>query len=149
MSDDTAKMTRDQWLILALVRGHVVPDKRGRPRTVYPKKGSALELEARSALARELRKSSPLDLGLRFILAEQIDPDGEDSRQILFEYRRKGNRSNAMAEKQVAEFIRARAQAGGMEAAFQNAIKHFGLKRARILEIWGHWQPILQKLKRN
>jgi hypothetical protein len=29
MSDDTAKMTRDQWLILALVRGHVVPDKRG------------------------------------------------------------------------------------------------------------------------
>ena len=145
-------MTRDQQLIIALVCGHTVRDKRGRPRKVYPEKDSALELEARYALARELRSPSPLDPGLRSVLADLIDPDFDRAnRQIKFARRRKGNPAgNALAEKEVAEFIWAKVRAGvGVESAVAAAKDEFGLARSRLFEIWSHWQPILKRLKRE
>jgi hypothetical protein len=97
-----------------------------------------------------LRTSLPLDLGVRFLLADMIDPDRKEiSRRIRFGHRRKGKQSNAMAEKEIAEFIWSQVRSGvKTEAAAFQAAKGFGLERTRIFEIWSHWQPILERLNR-
>jgi hypothetical protein len=77
-----------------------------------------------------------------------IDPDcDEASRRIRFEHRRKGQPSNALADKEVAEFIWSQRQAGKqMKVAVDNARLKFGLKHSRVKAIWGLWQPILKRL---
>ena len=136
--------------IVALLCGRSVIDEHGLTRESYLRDGSAEEIAARRALARLLRTSSPLDLGLRVVLADLIDPDCDAAeRKIRFERRRKGKPSNVHAEKQIAEFIWARVEDDEKkEAAFQSAMDRFGLKRSRILKIWSNWQPILKRLKR-
>lgn len=144
------RLTHDQQLIIHLLCGRTVRNKRQVPRTVYLKEGSPEELEARRALARELRKSTPLDLGLRFLIADLVDPDDEAGRRIRFGHRRRGTPSNALAEKEIAEFIWSQVRSGvKTEAAAVQAIKKFGLERTRIFEIWSHWQPILKRLHRQ
>jgi hypothetical protein len=144
-------VTRDQERIVNLLSGRVVRNKRGLPQVVYLKEGSAEELEARRALARVLRTSKPLDLGLRFCIADLIDPDNDgDGRRIRFEQSRKGKPSNALAEREVAKSIWLQVQAGvKTESAIKSATQEFGLQRSRILEIWGHWKPILRRLNRR
>ena len=145
------RLTHDQQLVIHLLCGHIIRNKHQVPRTVYLKDGSPEELEARRALARELRKSTPLDLGLRFLIADLVDPDrDEGGRRIRFERRRRGQPSNALAEKEIAEFIWSQVRSGvKTEAAAVQAIKRFGLERTRIFEIWSHWQPILKRLNRQ
>jgi hypothetical protein len=145
-------MNRDPKRIVELLGGRTVPGKRGLPQRTYLKDGSDEEKEARRALARELRSSAPLNLGLRFILADLIDPDRDEiNRRIRFENRRKGKPStNALAEKTIAEFIWSQVQAGvKAESAINSAKQKFGLGRSRIFKIWSHWQPILKRLKRR
>jgi len=136
--------------IVALLCGRSVIDEHGLTRESYLRDGSAEEIAARRALARLLRTSSPLDLGLRVVLADLIDPDCDAvERQIRFERRRRGKPSSAHADKQMCEFIWAHVKDGvKKEAAFQSAMDRFGLKRSRILKIWSDWQPILKRLKR-
>jgi hypothetical protein len=143
--------TRDQQLVIQLLCGHIVRNKHQVPHTVYLKDGSPEEQEARRALARILRTSLPLDLGLRFLIADLIDPDRDEiDRRIRFGHRRKGKPSNALAEKEIAEFIWSQVRSGVKteEAVFQ-AAERFGLERTRIFEIWSHWQPILKRLNRR
>jgi hypothetical protein len=143
-------LTHDQQLVIQLLFGRIVRNKHQVPRTVYLKEGSPEELEARRALARMLRTSLPLDLGVRFLLADMIDPDNECDRRIRFGHRRKGKPSNAIADKEIAEFIWSQVRSGvKTEAATVQAIKRFGLGRTRIFEIWSHWQPILKRLHRQ
>ena len=66
MSDDSAR------LIIELFCGRIVRDSRGQ-RHVYLEDDE--ELEALRALARLLRTTQPLDLGLRFLIADLIDPE--------------------------------------------------------------------------
>jgi hypothetical protein len=145
------RLTHDQQLVIHLLCGRIVRSKGQVPRTVYLKDGSPEEREARQALARMLRTTLPLDLGVRFLLADMTDPDREEaSRRIRFENRRKGKPSNAAAEKEVAEFIWSKIQAGEKtESAIKSVMEEFGLRRSRALEIWSHWQPILKRLKRE
>src|SRR5690349_6744675 len=65
-------VTRDQQLIISLLCGRIAREKH---QEAYLKDGSIEELEARRALTRLLRTSRPLDLGVRFVLADLIDPD--------------------------------------------------------------------------
>jgi hypothetical protein len=152
-SDGTGRaLTEDQKRILDLVFGRTVHDERGLPHKIYLVEGSPEALEARRALARELRTSLPLDLGLRSAIADMIDPDCDAAeRQIQFEHRREGRPSNdVLAEMQIAEFIWSRVQGGDKtESAIQSAMEKFKLVRSRIFEIWRHWKPILKRRKPN
>ena len=65
-------VTRDQQLIISLLCGRIA---RKTHQEAYLKEGSTEELEARRALARLLRTSLPLGLGVRFVLANLIDTD--------------------------------------------------------------------------
>jgi hypothetical protein len=144
-------MTSDEKRIIELLCGRSARDGRGRLRVTYFRKGSPDELEARRALTRMLRTSLPLDPGVRFVIADLFDPDlSEVDRIIRLEYRRRGKRSNAAAEKEIAEFIWAQRRGGAkmMKSAVPAAMEKFGLKEKRILAIWKNWQPILQRLKR-
>jgi hypothetical protein len=138
-------MNRDHIRIVHLLCGRTVQDRRGLPRQSYLRDNSADEKAARRALARYLSTSQPIDLGLRFILANLIDPDRDEiNRRIRFENRRKGKPSNAQAEKLIAEFIWSMVQTGmKVESAVAHAMRTFGLGRSHVMKIWGHWQPIL------
>src|SRR5262249_920571 len=108
------------------------------------------ELAARRALARTLR-SGKFDLGALFTIANMIDPDcAKEPRYLRFGFRRGGNRSNALADKRVAEFIRAGERAGvKIEATVQEAMEKFGLGRRQVFNIWEEWKPILTRLERK
>jgi hypothetical protein len=142
-------MIPDEQRIIGLLCGRTTRDERGLLHT-YLKDGSDEEKEARRALARLLRTSRPLDLGVRYIIADLIDPDFDEmNRRIRFENRRKGKPSDAAAEKQVAEFIWSQRQTGvTMKRTVIDATAKFGLNRSRVLAIWKIWRPILQRLKR-
>jgi hypothetical protein len=115
-------MTEDRQRIADLLYGHLKDDS-----------------EARRALACKLRSARPLDLGLRFLLADLIDPDRDEvDRCIRFGSRRSGRPSDALAEKQVAEFIFSKVQTREpVKVVIDDAVRKFGLKRARLLKIWG------------
>jgi hypothetical protein len=145
-------MTKDQELILYLLCGRMVWDECGLPTQIYLKDGSPEELEARRALARMLRSSQPLDLGLKGVLADLVDPDRDEvNRKINFGNRREGKPSNAMAEI-VAQYIEAMLQDGGetrqLKYAISKAADKFELNRSRLFEIWRDWKPTLKRLKR-
>lgn len=138
-------MTRDQRRILELLGGRT---KRGQLRS-YLKDNSAAEKEARRALAKELRKGAPLDLGLKFYIADLIDPDGMSDRRIRFVNRRRGNRSDAQAENDIAEFIWAKAPTGKLKKAVEYEVaQRFGIRRSRIRNIWRVWKPVLERRHR-
>lgn len=143
--------TEDETRIVRLLCGHTVTNKRGRPQQVYLKDGSAEEKEARRALARYLRTSRPIDLGVCRAIADLLDPDCvKNERRIRFMYKREGNRSDALAEKAVAEFIWSRVQSDMAWKRVLGAVEDkFGLKRTRTNDIWDHWEPILKRLKRT
>jgi hypothetical protein len=143
-------MTSDAKRVLELLCGRVERDGRGLLRVVYLKEGTPNEVKARRALARMLKTSLPLDLGVRSVLADLIDPDCDTDRKIRFEHRRKGKPSNVVAEREIGEFIWSKREAGEqMKNVLSDASKKFGLKRARINNIWKRLQPILQRLKRR
>jgi hypothetical protein len=146
-------MTKDQERIVELLCGRAEQDQHGLPAHIYMQDGSAEELEARRALARLLRSSTPIEIGLRCILADLIDPDRDEvDRQIKLKNRREGKPSNALAEKTIAEYIEAMLTDNGetrqLKYAISKAEERFGLGRTRLLEIWREWRPILARLKR-
>jgi hypothetical protein len=131
-------VTADQERINALLCGRLARDRRGLPHTIYLKHNSAEEKEARRALARYLRTSLPLDLGVRFVLGDLIDPDLDDVERIIrFEHRRKGKRSNPLAENEIAEFVWSQAENGArIKTAIGDAAKKFDRGDHRVRAIW-------------
>jgi hypothetical protein len=70
MADDVGFEPDDIQALIEWLRGDI-------------RKGSRRELQARRTLARMLRSERPLDLGLRFILADAVDPDGEGAQRCF------------------------------------------------------------------
>src|SRR5262249_20857201 len=95
-------------------------------------------------LARMLRSSKPLDPGVRFILAEAIDPDGEDDVRLFL--KRKPGRRRRVNERHVAAFIYQRTKAGvKLESAVKNAMTEFNVSRSTALGAWSEWRPHIEQ----
>ena len=139
-------MTKDQELIIALLCGRKTNDKHGLPKITYLKENDDEELEVRRALADHLRYAHPLDLGLRFIIADLIDPDCDaERRKIRFERRNKGRPTrDAITEEAIARFI-----ASQKRKPIKMARHKFGVSRSDASEIRKRWQQIFRRLHRK
>jgi len=108
------------------------------------RKGSARDLQARRTLARMLRSSKPLDPGVRFILAEAIDPDGEDDVRLFL--KRKPGRRRRVNERHVAAFIYQRTKDGvSVESAVKEAEGKFAVKSSTVYSAWSKWRPHIKR----
>ena len=141
-------ITRDQKRLIDLLCGYTVQDKRGSPQQRHLKNGSADEKVARRALAQKRCCTTiPLDLGLRFVIAELIDPDCDEiDRRIRFVVPAQGQAIKCVCRETDCR-IHVGEGAGRIKERsppFASATNKFGLGRSRVLEIWTHWQPIRQ-----
>ena len=108
------------------------------------RRGSPRELQARRTLARMLRSSKPLAPGLRFILAEAVDPDGEDGTQLLL--KRKQGRPRRINQRHVAAFIYQKTKAGvSVESAVKEAEDKFGVGSSTAYDAWAKWRPDFER----
>jgi hypothetical protein len=137
-------------LILRLLAGFH-EDAKGRPIVSYLEPGSVEELEARAALARQLRDNTLGNLA-RELLALAIAPNIPSARrdmrptlEIVFKNKARGNKSAWARNRLVISFIKGwirekRKEGKGRrvkeEAAKQAAQAHFGLSRSQVAEIW-------------
>jgi hypothetical protein len=102
------------------------------------RKGSLRDLQARRTLARMLR-SDPPDVGLLFILADAIDPDGEGGQRLFL--KRKPGHPRRINQRHVASFIYQKTKAGASwKAAVQEAMNEFRCARATVTAAWAVWQ---------
>jgi hypothetical protein len=111
------------------------------------KRETVEDLKLLQKVARRLRSSRPLDFSSRLWLADHIDPNGNSERCLRFANRRRGNTGDAARDDKIAEYVW---NAGGkvegeVEAAITEAMKKFGLRRARVYAIWSEWKPILKR----
>ena len=129
--------TCDEWLADNLLWGHGGASPNGLLKRKYLEPGSDLERVARHALARVLRSDEPLSKTLRKRLAELFDPDSTAAeRWLKFQFRHKGNRSNVLADRQVARYVERKiGQGHKVEAAVQAAMELYGLTRKAIFDV--------------
>ena len=144
-------MTGDQKSIVELLCGRAIKDKRGLSRQSYLKEDGAKEKEARRALARRLRTARPLDLGMRHLLADLLDPDCDAAeRQIRFGHRRRGRRRVRWQKCKLLNLLgRGSRPATKKKRPVQAAVEKFRLVRSRIFEIRRSWKPILERRQRT
>lgn len=103
------------------------------------------EAGARRALADLLRGSRPLDVGLRFILADLFDPDSEIDRSLAIK-RARGNRKNQLDQRRIAAHIWRATQAGcKLKRAVGAAAHDFGCHQSTVYEAWTQWRPIFEE----
>lgn len=108
------------------------------------RKGSPRELRARRTLARMLRSERPLDLGLRFILADAVDPDGEGAQRLLL--KRKRGRPQRINHRRVAAFLYQRTKAGeSWEAAVHATMDEFRCARGTVTGAWSKWRGHIER----
>jgi hypothetical protein len=104
------------------------------------KEGSADDLKARRALAEVLRYG-PLDPGLRFILADLIDPEMRDDLSLWLVFKRPPGRTKSVDYRNVAAVIWERIQAGDpKEAAYQHAVDTQNVKLTVAKKAYKEWQ---------
>jgi hypothetical protein len=110
------------------------------------KKGTPRDLQARRTLARALRSSLPLDPGLRFVLAEAVDPDGEDEVRLFLERKREPGRQLRLNKCKIAVFIWRQRQAGTpWESAVRLAMKEFRCSRGTVTGAWKEWRRFIER----
>jgi len=135
--DDTAALS-DERLAYQLLCGVDVRLPNGRLGRKYFPPGSVWDRSARAALARLLRKGSPFPEFIRETLAALFDPASATvpaGRRIEF-VNLKQSRPEAGLE--VAWHVWLRLRLGDKkEAAIQSAMDEFGLKRRRVIDIYG------------
>jgi hypothetical protein len=137
----TQRRDRDQ-LAGELLVGRAVYDKRGLPRQVFLKPGSAKELEARRALAKVLRTEH--DWSVQTALADMIDPDSGYYRYIHFQNRRAGKPNEFQAEYHIAEFILTRTKGGKLTKRVIGEVEDkFGVHTRHTRKIWTRWKQAL------
>jgi hypothetical protein len=108
------------------------------------RKGSTRDLQARRTLARMLASSKPLDPGLRFILADAVDPDGEYGLQLSL--KRKPGRPGRVNERHVAAYVYQKKNAGmKLESAVKEAMTKFNVSRSTVLGAWSEWRPDIER----
>jgi hypothetical protein len=86
---------------------------------------------------------SQVDLGLRFAIADLIDPDCDaEPRKIRFERRRKGRPArDAITEKAIITDLIGAQRAMKRESV----IRELGISRSEAFDIYKRWQPIFRR----
>jgi hypothetical protein len=103
------------------------------------------ETEARLVFARVLRSSIPLDLTLRFMLADLIDPDNDDNDHRLVLKRKPGNRAPRSNHRSIAAHVWKRIKEGdGFESAVVDAMGHFDVGRTTVTNAWAEWKHYIE-----
>jgi hypothetical protein len=106
----------------------------------YLKPGSFEERSGRQALARLLRGDQPLSRIVRHMLANLIDPEPSDARELLMVRRRKARLPASIRDHDIAYFIAWRLENGiAMKAARMDAIDHFKISAATMNRAWGKY----------
>jgi hypothetical protein len=142
-------MATDETLIRVLLNGYVRHDEKGLRRQAYLESDGEDELAARAAMARHLRSDSPLTREQRDVLADLFDPDPgvafRNDRRIIFQYRRRGRRSQHLANTQISQHIWERLCSGwNVESAVQDATTKYELSREDVFKIWSRFRPIYE-----
>jgi hypothetical protein len=150
--DDTACPT-DERLAYELLCGADCRLSNGRLGKTYPKPGSAREREARAALARLIRAGSPFPDFIRETLAALFDPASASAlvkshidRRIEFKRLRPGQHpTRPDVPMWIALHVQIQVRLGvKKEAAVQDAMDKFGLKRRRVLAICREQESLLR-----
>ena len=106
------------------------------------KEDSADDLKTRRALAKVLRHG-PLDLGLRCMMADVIDPDIRDILSLWLVFKRPPGRTKSIDDRNVAAVIWHRIQAGDQkEAAYQHAVDTLGVSLRTAKEHYKAWEKL-------
>jgi hypothetical protein len=110
------------------------------------KEGSVEDLAARRALAEVLRHEK-LDMGIRLLLANLIDPDSRDDIGLWLVFKRPQGRTKTIDRRKVAAIIWKQVKAGiKKEAAVADAMKKCGVKsRDKALAAYKEWKPHFEK----
>ena len=104
------------------------------------KEGSARDLRARRTLAQMLRYAKPLDLGLRWTLADAFDPDGESDLRLSL--KRKPGRRKHINDRHVAAYVYQQTKAGEkFESAVEGAMAAFKVSRGKVTGAFSIWRP--------
>jgi hypothetical protein len=129
--------TPDEWLADELLWGHGEASTNGLLRRKYLLPGSEKEHMARQALVRLLHGDQHLSTTLRKRLAELFDVESTlTERQLVIQFRRRGHRSQHMANSQVANFVDRKIREGyPVEAAVQLAMDAYRLTRKAIFDM--------------
>jgi hypothetical protein len=138
----------DLQLARMLLDGFVEEGHEGRRRTKYLGKGSATELEARTAMARLLRRTAPLDNEVREHLANLFDPAAAwQQREIEFVSRRQGRHTDHVRNTQIASYVWDEVKAGGrVTAAVASAAKKLAISDDMAMRIWGRYRPLMERI---
>lgn len=93
--------------VVKLLVGQVDNESQQRPRTVYFEDGSPEEQEALRSLARFLRSEKPLDVNIRHMLADLLDPSLTSTvdRKLAIKNRRPGRTQDRFQRRLIAECI--------------------------------------------
>jgi hypothetical protein len=107
------------------------------------KRGSPRELQARQALLWMLR-DSPLDGGLRALLTEAIDPDGDSAVQLCLQRRR--GRPQRINDYRIAVFVYRQRQSGQKyRLAVEEAMTEFKASRGKVTSAYRKWRPHIER----
>lgn len=134
-----ANRTKDEALVEELFYGRrMVQSKTGRARHEYLPPDSGREREAMQALVRLLIRADiePLPDTILSALASALNPKGKSARKLVFEFRKKGKRSDLSADYQVAYHVAFLVTKEGwpVEAAVSDAKEANGLSRKAVFE---------------
>jgi hypothetical protein len=125
--------TPDEWLADELLWGHCEAPPNTLLKRKYLKLGSADECMARQALVRVLQGDQPLSKTLRNRLAALFDLSTLAERQLVFQFRCRGNRPHRAADSQVANYVDRKIREGNpVEAAVQFAMDAYRLSRKEV-----------------
>jgi hypothetical protein len=113
---------------------------------VRTKKGSARDLQARRTLARILRSSEPLEVGVRFILADAVDPDRLRGAVTMPEFKRKRGRPQRISDFNIAAFVYRKRQSGQKyRLAVEEAMTEFKASRSKVTSAYRKSRPDIER----
>jgi hypothetical protein len=102
------------------------------------------ELQARRTLARMLRYAKPLNLGLRWVLADAVDPDGEGVHRLIL--KRKPGQQRKISDQAVAVFVHRKRQSGEkFRLAVEQAMTEFNVSHGKVTSAYKKWRPHIER----
>jgi hypothetical protein len=109
------------------------------------KEDSAEDLEARRVLGKALCHG-PLDLGVRLMLADLIDPDRSEDMGVRLVFKRAPGRARTMDRRKVAAIIWNQTKAGiKKESAVASAMEKCNVSRSKALAAYNEWKPFFER----
>jgi hypothetical protein len=109
------------------------------------KDGSREELEARRTLARILR-AERMDMALRLMLANLIDPDNRDTHRQWLVFRRARGRAPRFDLRLIALTVWEKhiVAKHSWESAVKDAMNEHGASRTTVAAAWRQWEPFFR-----